>query len=365
VRTRAFTEAELLEAVLDRHPLAEVEKFVQEIFWRTYWKGWLESHPGAWSRYRARLAECLSDVDADAGLRASYERAVAGRTGIAAFDAWARELTCEHYLHNHARMWFASIWIFTLKLPWELGADFFMRHLFDGDQASNTLSWRWVAGLHTRGKRYLATCDNIRRYTEGRFAPASGIVRTATALTDPAIPHAPLADLGPSLSATAGESLLLIHDDDLHGDARELPSTGVRAVFAIRSAYGRSPRAVDPAVVAFTDTLAREATGRIAMRTGASDGGLIAASDAAAAAATLIGAARTAGVTQVIAARAPVGPNRDALNAIRTNLVREGIGYAEITRRYDAVAWPAATRGFSDLRARIPAIVRELGIGAG
>jgi hypothetical protein len=167
------------------------------------------------------------------------------------------------------------------------------------------------------------------------------------------------------VTATAGESLLLIHDDDLHGDARELPMAGVRAVFALASVHGRSPREVDPAVVAFTDRLAREATGRIAMRTGAGDGGLIAASDTAAATAALIDAARTAGATQVIAARAPVGPNRDALDEIRANLVREDLGYVEITRRYDALAWPAATRGFSGLRARIPAIVRELTIGAG
>ena len=40
------------------------------------------------------------------------------------------------------------------QLPWQIGADFFLRHLHDGDAASNTLSWRWVAGLHTRGKSY-------------------------------------------------------------------------------------------------------------------------------------------------------------------------------------------------------------------
>ena len=28
-------------------------------------------------------------------------------------------------------MWFASIWIFTLGLPWQLGAEFFMKYLFD------------------------------------------------------------------------------------------------------------------------------------------------------------------------------------------------------------------------------------------
>ena len=52
-------------------------------------------------------------------------------------------------------MWFASIWIFTLKLPWQLGADFFMQNLLDGDPASNTLSWRWSAGIHTKGKNYI------------------------------------------------------------------------------------------------------------------------------------------------------------------------------------------------------------------
>ena len=101
-------------------------------------------------------AEGRAKLAANAGLRLAFGRAVDGRTGIDGFDDWARELTATHWLHNHARMWFASIWIFTLRLPWALGADFFMRHLIDGDPASNTLSWRWVAGLHTRSKPYAA-----------------------------------------------------------------------------------------------------------------------------------------------------------------------------------------------------------------
>jgi len=49
----------------------------------------------------------------------------------------------------------------TLGLPWQIGADFFPRHLLDGDAASNTLGWRWVAGLHTLGKVYAARSENI------------------------------------------------------------------------------------------------------------------------------------------------------------------------------------------------------------
>ena len=66
-------------------------------------------------------------------------------------------------------MWFASIWTFTLNLPWELGAELFMKHLFDGDSASNTLGWRWVAGIQTKGKHYLASEWNIKKFSNNRF----------------------------------------------------------------------------------------------------------------------------------------------------------------------------------------------------
>ena len=66
-------------------------------------------------------------------------------------------------------MWFASIWIHYLQIPWELGQKFFYENLLDGDVASNLLSWRWVAGLQTLGKKYIATEENINKYTNNRY----------------------------------------------------------------------------------------------------------------------------------------------------------------------------------------------------
>ena len=66
-------------------------------------------------------------------------------------------------------MWFASIWIFTLGLPWQKGAEFFMKYLLDGDAASNTLSWRWVGGLQTKGKHYLAQSWNISKFLNKKY----------------------------------------------------------------------------------------------------------------------------------------------------------------------------------------------------
>ena len=144
LRRRLMTEAEVIDAVLSRHSFVAAEKFITEVYWRTYFKGWLEMRPSVWRQWLSDLARLPRSAD--------LEKACSGQTGIDCFDAWADELTSTGYLHNHARMWFASIWIFTLRLPWQQGAEFFMAHLRDGDPASNTLGWRWVAGLQTRGR---------------------------------------------------------------------------------------------------------------------------------------------------------------------------------------------------------------------
>lgn len=346
-RYRLITEQETLSQVLARHPLAAADKFVQEILWRTYWKGWLEMRPAVWQRFldeRDRQRQSLRDDSTLAG-------AEEGRTGLEGFDDWARELVRTGYLHNHARMWFASMWIFTLRLPWALGADFFLRHLIDADPASNTLSWRWVAGLQTIGKTYLATADNIARFTNGRFAP-KGLAREAVALTEPPVP--PPCALPQLLAPRPDEpSVLLITHEDLNPET--LFSGAARFAAALVAAdhlllWGEGARRFVSDAAA--DTARRVETHFKCPAT------VIDRLDAE----TLAAAAGAVRARQIIMATAPVGPVADASAAIAPALARDGITLAQLRRGWDDALWPHARKGFFAFKERVPETLRELGI---
>ena len=161
---RILTEKKIITRVSNQFSYGQVEKYIDEICWRTYWKGWLEHRPKVWYDYLSDL----SSLD-DKKNNSNYVDAIAGKTGLECFDDWVKDLLEFGYLHNHTRMWFASIWIFYFKLPWQLGAEFFYQNLIDADPASNTLSWRWVAGLQTMGKKYITYQENIDRFTGSRY----------------------------------------------------------------------------------------------------------------------------------------------------------------------------------------------------
>ena len=161
-----ISELEVIKKSLSKFSFSKNEKFIQEVLWRTYWKGWLELRPNVWTDYLNELKKIREEFKDNQ----NYKNAIKGNTNIECFNEWIKELKETNYLHNHARMWFASIWIFTLDLPWQLGAEFFMKHLYDGDAASNTLGWRWVAGIQTQGKNYLASEWNIKKFTNNRFS---------------------------------------------------------------------------------------------------------------------------------------------------------------------------------------------------
>ena len=170
ITRRIISEDYVVQKVLQSFPFNAVEKYIQEICWRTYWKGYLEHRPQIWKNYLNDLEKFESKKKSN-----DYEKAITGATSIDCYNDWCNELIQNNYLHNHTRMWFASIWIYTLSLPWQLGAEFFMNYLLDADPASNTLSWRWVAGLHTRNKQYLASADNIKKYTDNKYYPKGQI----------------------------------------------------------------------------------------------------------------------------------------------------------------------------------------------
>ncbi len=339
-----ITEREVVAAVLERHDLSAAEKYVQEVAWRTYWKGWLEMRPVVWRRYVDELAAVR------AGFRGTreLERAEAGETGIDGFDDWARELVAGGYLHNHARMWFASIWIFTLRLPWTLGADFFMRHLIDADPASNTLSWRWVAGLQTAGKTYLATADNIARHTGGRFAP-TGLATAATALTEEPVPGpSPLPRL---VADDGGPALLLVTPEDMSPETAypDRSFVGALVVSGVPGDGGKSG--------AFVAAAAEDAAARARARFGCPVR-VIDALDPA----PLLAAAAEAGVRTIATPYAPVGPVADALAAAGPVLAGSGVAIVQARRSWDERFWPHARKGFFAFRKEIGAELAREGL---
>ena len=165
ISSGVISEIDVLTKVHDSGISMHNNKFIEEIFWRIYFRGYFETHPEIWSNYKKQL-----DTDRDSVDSKSLNDATESKTDIDCFNAWVHQLKNNGFLHNHSRMWFASIWIFTLNLPWTLGCDLFMRYLVDTDEASNVLSWRWVAGLHTSKKPYVARPENIKKYTD-KFNP--------------------------------------------------------------------------------------------------------------------------------------------------------------------------------------------------
>ncbi|MEM6456014.1 MAG: FAD-binding domain-containing protein [Acidobacteriota bacterium] len=386
LRLRLLRESEVTARVLADHDADAAEKFLQEVAWRTYWKGWLALRPSVWDAYLDAVVDARCDVlDRDRALRQRHEDAVTGTTDIACFDAWANELTTTGYLHNHARMWFASIWIFTLGLPWASGAAFFLRHLLDGDAASNTLSWRWVAGLQTRNKHYLARASNIRRFTDGRFDPRGDLVEAAEALpwTEPprrgGLPDWP--QTVPAADADDGPLGLLLHGDDACAEAS--PLTGDGGLRARRRALASVASAWAPSVASGLDLAAPV----VAFHRGALDDARARAADAFGCAAVdlddevaaraadarsddgrddayadaVVDWARAQKLRTVLVLAPAVGAWEPPLGRARAALEAAGCRVTTLQRTWDAALHPHATHGFFRFRKSLPDVWDAIG----
>ena len=352
IKRRIITEEDVLKKVLSAHSLNEAGKFIDEIFWRTYFKGWLESRPHIWMQYCADVHHLTHELQTQSGLRDRWAAACLGETGIDCFDAWAKELAETGYLHNHARMWFASIWVYTLQLPWQLGADFFLRHLLDGDAASNTLSWRWVVGLHSVGKTYLARAENIRRFTNGRFAP-KGLAQVAPPLNDTASTMAPKIIDPPNPYLEGRKTGLLLHSDDLN-IAHLTHRSDCIASAAYRPVDAGTMLVSSPKLLEFNNAALDAATKRWKPN-------LLNCCDVTTPEGILSWALENK-LEQIITPYAAVGNTSQMLEKCKHLLSNHGVQLTQVMREYDIISWPYATKGFFKFREKIPKILTSLSI---
>lgn len=386
LRYRLLTERETVSAVLREYPYEMVSKFIEEVCWRTYWKGYLEMRPGMWEQYGADLKEIEASSAASGDLGERLRRARTGHTGIECFDAWVRELAETGWLHNHARMWFASIWIFTLKLPWQAGAAFFLEHLLDGDPASNTLSWRWVGGLHTAGKHYLARADNIEKYTAGRFSPVgqldegAGPLPMDAGIGSQSLPEvSTLRDMAfPSLSSCPAG--LLVFPDDLFPEGSEFKETPFCSICLLDGAdmQARYPRSL--LVSEFQQGALRDAANRLKEHWNAQIVPCRKAIPEAVGKASPDNVGRSEkmrlyhgqvdswldgvltwikneNLKSVWFLLPPVGPWSEAVHSLRNALESRHVQVMAYRRKWDALHWPHATHGYfrfkEDLQGRL------------
>jgi deoxyribodipyrimidine photo-lyase len=347
IRRRLVSEAEVAAAAVAAHGFGGAEKFVQEVCWRTYWVGWLQQRPEIWARWQADVVRMEAMLAEDGKWQRRYHQAMAGHTGIDCFDAWVAELQETGWLHNHVRMSFASIWCFTLRLPWQLGAAFFYRHLLDACPASNTLGWRWVVGLQTAGKTYLARADLIRDLSGGRFKVDAPLAREAAPwpadMIPPPIPPAPAMRADPD--ARTG---LFVTSEDLSLETLALPASPV--ALAATSGIGGAPAPLKRRVA---DAMLADGVDRAANRLGLAPERL---DEADAVDAMRAWAARHR-LAQIITADAPVGPVKDRLDVLAPALAADGVRLVRLRRAWDDVAWPQAKKGFFPFKAAIPKLL--------
>lgn len=347
LRHRLLLEEEIVTAALGRFRFSTVEKFVQEIHWRTYWKGWLELRPQVWANYCLRVAWLRNHLDPRVLER--VQAVCNGASGVAIMDRFARELLATGYLHNHARMWWAGFFVHVEKLPWELGADFFFRHLLDADAASNTLSWRWVAGLQTPGKTYLPRWSNLEKYCAAEWlrdtagwerlddqavTPAKVSETAALGIqTPPELPTIP--------AAPPGRWGLWLHEDDCALELGAVQNLRPTAIAAFSPATQVTPWAMSDLRQNHVRRVLQDGNDRAGKHFQRPVATLASSSEA-----SLADWAVAEKLTTILAFAPFVGPVGDQLSAVRESLLQRGIALSLVRREWDAAWFPLAQAGY-------------------
>ena len=324
-----INEKEIIQKSLNKFSFSKNEKFIQEVLWRTYWKGWLELRPSVWSDYLVELSQIKNEFQNNQ----NYLSAIKGKTDIECFNEWVKELKENNYLHNHTRMWFASIWIFTLELPWQLGAEFFMQHLYDGDAASNTLGWRWVAGVQTQGKHYLASEWNIKKFTNNRF---NNIKLNENAPPKISEKNYPIVKQNFNNPQNIENKNLLIFENNLSFETSDFQNNKFKKIYLISNKNEKRSIKLSEKVVKFKSLLISDQEQRL--KNNSTDCELIDISEIKNLNEQIIGLYPT------------VGENLDYLN---TNNIKLDFLY----RKLDQCSWQYCNKGFFNFKNYIPKII--------
>ena len=327
-----LNEKEIIKISLKKFPFSKIEKFIQEVLWRTYWKGWLERRPSLWTDFVNDLENLKKDFQNNKILK----NAINGNTDIECFNDWVNELKKTGYLHNHARMWFSSIWIFTLDLPWQLGAEFFMKHLKDGDPASNTLSWRWTAGLQTKGKNYVAQEWNIKKFTNQRYEKVK-LNENAT----PIVSDKEYIQINPEFdnSEITEDQTLLIFDNQLCFEESDFKNYKFKKIILIKNTNLTRSIELDECLVKFKSDLIADQQTRL------QDKFEVEIKD--------ISYLKNFDLFNAIALYPGIGENFDFLNENKINL-------KFLYREFDQITNQYCNKGFFNFKKFIPKILSKL-----
>ena len=327
-----INELEVINKSLKKYSFSINEKFIQEVLWRVYWKGWLELRPNVWLDYLTELRKIKSEFLNNR----NYLNAIEGKTDIDCFNQWVMELKENNYLHNHTRMWFASIWIFTLDLPWQLGSEFFMQHLYDGDAASNTLGWRWVAGVQTKGKHYLASEWNIKKFTNDRFDNIKLNVNASPKVSEKTYPIIKQDFFNPE---NIENKSLLIFENNLSFETTDFQNNKFNKIYIISNKNENRSIKVSEKVIKFKSLLIDDQMHRLKNKFIDCE---------------VIDIGEIKNINESIIALYPtVGENMDYINSnnIKTDF---------LFRKLDQYSWQYCNKGFFNFKNYIPKIISSL-----
>ncbi len=150
------TKYVLEKTLAKKHTFFEIEKFLMELAWRDYFQN-------VWNEAGDEINDDLKQPQPDVQNLAMPKAILNAETGIIAIDDAIKGLYETGYVHNHLRMYIASVTCNIAKSHWKVPAQWFYYHLLDADWASNSLSWQWTAAAFSN-KKYYANQENINKY---------------------------------------------------------------------------------------------------------------------------------------------------------------------------------------------------------